>query len=123
MEHRLGGKAASWRFPDGRYMEVGFHGVFGYYHELQTLLARGGHPVTDPRYFTSNEGVHLMYEAGARAVNRLDIPSGPLDVAALFDTGFVGYDGMSFTEKIAAARWMARIGAKLLLDEIETDLD
>jgi hypothetical protein len=123
MEHRLGGKAASWRFPDGRYMEVGFHGVFGYYHELQTLLARAGHPVTDPRFFTSNEGVHLMYEASARAVNRLDIPSGPLDVAALFDTGFVGYDGMSFTEKIAAARWMARIGAKLLLDEIEPRLD
>lgn len=123
MEHRLGGKAASWRFPDGRYMEVGFHGVFGYYHELQTLLARAGHPVTDPRFFTSNEGVHLMYEAGARAVNRLDIPSGPLDVAALFDTGFVGYDGMSFTEKIAAARWMARIGAKLLLDDIEPRLD
>jgi hypothetical protein len=123
MEHRLGGKAASWRFPDGRYMEVGFHGVFGYYHELQTLLARAGHPVTDPRYFTSNEGVHLMYEESARAVNRLDIPSGPLDVAALFDGGFVGYDGMSIGEKLAAARWMARIGAKLLLDDIDPALD
>jgi uncharacterized protein with NAD-binding domain and iron-sulfur cluster len=64
-----------------------------------------------------------MYEAGARAVNRLDIPSGPLDVAALFDTGFVGYDGMSFTEKIAAARWMARIGAELLLDDVHPSLD
>lgn len=123
MEHRLGGKAASWRLPDNRYMEVGFHGVFGYYRELQTLLARAGHPVTDPRWFTSNEGVHLMYEAGARAVNRLDIPAGPLDVAALFNSGFVGYQGMSFTEKLAAARWMAKTGAKLLLGTVPPELD
>ncbi len=123
MEHRLGGKAASWRLPDGRYMEVGFHGVFGYYRELQGLLARGGHPIDDPRYFTSNDGVHLMYEAGARAVNRLDIPSGPLDVAALFDSGFVGYEGMNLKEKLAAARWMAHVGAKLLLGDVEPALD
>src|SRR5262245_63941378 len=94
MEHRLGGKAASYRLPDGRYMEIGFHGVFGYYHALQKLLERAGHPITDKRWFTSNEGVHLMYESEARAVNRLDIPSGALDVAAFFHNGFVGYDGM-----------------------------
>lgn len=123
MEHRLGGKAASWRLPDNRYMEVGFHGVFGYYHAIQTLLARAGHPVTDPRWFTPNEGVHLMYEAGARAVNRLDIPSGPLDVAALFDSGFVGYQGMSFTEKVSAARWMAKTGARLLLGTVDPAID
>lgn len=114
MEHRLGGKAASWRLPDGRYMEIGFHGVFGYYKSLQTLLARAGHPVTDPRWFSTNDGVHLMYEAGARSVNRLDIPSGPLDIAAFFNNGFATYDGMSFAEKVAAATWMAKIGAKLL---------
>ena len=123
MEHRLGGKAASWRLPDGRYMEIGFHGVFDYYRAIQTLLARAGHPVTDPRWFTPNEGVHLMYEPGARAVNRLDIPSGPLDVAALFDSGFVGYQGMGFTEKLAAARWMAKTGAKLLLGDVPPAID
>lgn len=123
MEHRLGGKAASWRLPDGRYMEIGFHGVFGYYRAIQTLLARAGHPVTDPRWFTPNEGVHLMYEAGARAVNRLDIPDGPLDVAALFDGGFVGYKGMSFTEKLAAATWLAKTGAKLLLGDVPSEID
>ena len=107
MEDRLGGKAASWRFPDGRFMEIGFHAVFGYYRALQTLVGRGGHAIDNPVYFTPNEGEHLMYEASARAVNRLDIPQGPLDVAALFNSGFVGYQGMSFTEKLAAARWMA----------------
>lgn len=123
MEHRLGGKAASWRLPDGRYMEIGFHAVFGYYHALQTLLARAGRPIDDPRWFSSNEGEHLMYEAGARAVNRLDIPSGPLDIGALFDGGFVGYQGMSFAEKLAAGRWLATTGARLLLDEVDPKLD
>ncbi|MEB2310920.1 MAG: FAD-dependent oxidoreductase [Sorangiineae bacterium] len=123
MEHRLGGKAASWRLPDGRYMEIGFHAVFGYYKALQTLLARGGHPVTDPRYFTDNEGVHLMYEASARAVNRLDIPQGPLDVAAFFHNGFIGYRGMSFTEKLEAARWFATTGVRLLTQKVDEALD
>jgi Flavin containing amine oxidoreductase len=123
MEHRLGGKAASWRLRDGRYMEVGFHAIFGYYRALRTLLERAGHPVDDPRWFSSNEGEHLMYEASARSVNRLDIPSGPLDVAAFFDGGFVSYQGMSFTEKLAAAKWLARTGARLLLEEIRPGLD
>lgn len=123
MEDRLGGKAASYRLPDGRYMEIGFHAVFGYYRELQTLLARAGRPINDVRYFTSNDGIHLMYEPSARAVNRLDIPKGPLDVPALFNSGFVRYEGMSFTEKLAAARWMATTGARLLLRDVPPELD
>jgi uncharacterized protein with NAD-binding domain and iron-sulfur cluster len=123
MEHRLGGKAASWRLPDGRYMEIGFHAVFGYYRALQTLVGRGGHAIDDPRWFTSNQGVHLMYERSARAVNRLDIPSGPLDVAAFFNNGFTNYQGMSFMEKLAAARWLAKVGAELLLKEVPPALD
>jgi uncharacterized protein with NAD-binding domain and iron-sulfur cluster len=123
MEHRLGGKAASYRLPDGRYMETGFHGIFGYYLALQTLLARAGHPVTDPRWFSNNGGVHLMYEAGANAVNQLDIPSGPLDVGALFHNGFIGYQGMSFLEKLSAGRWLAKVGAKLLLEQVESAID
>jgi len=123
MEHRLGGKAASWRLPDGRVMEVGFHAVFGYYRAIQKLLARAGHPVTDDRWFTDNGGVHLMYEAGPRAVNRLDIPSGPLDVGALLHNGFIGYEGMTLHEKLQAAAWMARVGAELLLTDIPPDID
>ncbi len=123
MEDRLGGKAASWRLPDGRYMEVGFHAVFGYYRAIQTLLARAGRPVDDPRFFTPNGGVHLMYEAEARAVNRLDIPAGPLDVGAFLNNGFIGYDGMSIGEKLEAASWMARVGAELLLLDVDESID
>lgn len=123
MEHRLGGKASSWRLPDGRYMEIGFHAIFGYYHAIQTLLARAGHPVTDERYFTDNDGVHLMYEAGARAVNRLQIPDGPLDVAALLHNGLLGYEGMSPSEKLQAGAWMAKTGLDLALHEVPPDID
>ncbi len=123
MEHRLGGKAASYRLADGRFMDIGFHAVFGYYTALQTLLKRAGRSIDDPQWFTSNEGVHRMYEADARAVNELDIPAGPLDVGALFNSGFVGYDGMSLSEKFAAAKWMATIGAELLTGEVSPDID
>ncbi|MBX3269640.1 MAG: FAD-dependent oxidoreductase [Sandaracinaceae bacterium] len=123
MEHRLGGKAASWRLPDGRYMEIGFHAVFGYYRAIQALLERVGRPVTDARYFTDNGGVHLMYESKVRKVNRLDIPDGPLDVGALFNGGFLGYEGMSFTEKAAAGAWMAKTGARLLTRTVDPSID
>ncbi|MBX3247809.1 MAG: FAD-dependent oxidoreductase [Myxococcales bacterium] len=123
MEHRLGGKAASWRLPDGRFMEVGFHAIFGYYRAIQRLLARGGHSVDDPRYFTTNEGVHLMYEEGARRVNRLDVPTSPHDVAALFNAGFLRYEGMTAREKIAVGRWMSKVGAKLLLTKVDPRID
>lgn len=123
MEDRLGGKAASWRLPDGRYMEVGFHAIFGYYRAIQSLLARAGHPVEDPRFFTSNEGVHLMYEEGARTVNRLDLPEDLRDLPALVSSGFLGYEGMTVREKMAAGRWFTKIGARLLLTKIDPSID
>lgn len=123
MEHRLGGKASSYRLPDGRYMETGFHGVFGYYASLQKLLARAGHAIDDTRYFTPNDGDHLMYEASARHVNRLHIPQGPLDVSGFLHNGFASYQGMSVAEKLAAGKWFATIGARLLLEKIDSAID
>jgi len=123
MEKRLGGKASSWRLPDGRLMEIGFHAIFGYYHEIRAMLARAGHPTTDPRYFTSNEGIHFMYEAGARAVNRLQIPKGPLDLDGLFHNGFVGYQGMSVLEKAMVGKWGAVALPLLLKGDLPPSLD
>jgi hypothetical protein len=123
MEHRLGGKAASWRKPDGRYMEVGFHAIFGYYRALQALLARAGHPVTDPRFFTSNEGLHLFYEPSKLAVNRIHLPRSPADVSALLHSGLFSYRGMTRSEKLASAAWMSRTLAWLLTHEVSPDCD
>ena len=42
--------------PRRPLMEIGFHAIFGYYHEIRAMLARAGHPIDDPRWFTSNDG-------------------------------------------------------------------
>jgi hypothetical protein len=112
MEHHLGGKAASWRHADGRLMEIGFHAIFGYYHALRELLARAGRSTTDERYFTSNRGEHLVYEPSARAVNRLRIPKGPLDLGALLSAS--RYRGMTAREHVELAAFGARMAAFLL---------
>lgn len=123
MEHRLGGKAASWRKPDGRYMEIGFHAIFGYYHAIRNLLAKVGRPVTDTRWFSSNHGVHLMYEASARAVNRLHLPNNISDIEAILNNGFFNYQGMNAFEKMLAARFFAEALPRLLLDPLPPDID
>ena len=128
MEHRLGGKAASWRVPDpaypaGRLMEIGFHAIFGYYHEIRSMLARAGHPTTDPRYFTSNEGELLMYEASARAVNRLQIPKGLFDLSGMLHTGIFGYQGMTLVEKAEVAKWFASVGPMMLVGNFPASVD
>ncbi|MHB8875556.1 MAG: FAD-dependent oxidoreductase [Myxococcaceae bacterium] len=123
MEHRLGGKASSWRHPDGRMMEIGFHAIFGYYHEIRAMLERAGHSTTDPRYFTSNGGRHLMYEASARAVNRLHIPEGPFDFEAILHNGFLDYQGMTLGEKMLFARWAARIIPAMVSGYLPPSLD
>lgn len=123
MEHRLGGKASSWRTPDNRLMEIGFHAIFGYYREIRAMLERAGHSTNDPRWFTSNGGIHLMYEAGARAVNRLQIPKGPLDFDGLLHNGFVGYQGMTLTEKAQFAKWGAAVAPILLAGNLPPSID
>ncbi len=129
MEHRLGGKAASWRLPTpagapSRYMEVGFHAVFGYYDRLRKMLRAVNRRVSDPRWFRPNGGVHRMYEAGSvRAVNRLDLPSGVLDVGALANSGLLSYRGMNAFEKGAAGLWLARMGSRLLGGPVDAAID
>jgi len=123
MEHRLGGKAASWRKPDGRFMEIGFHAIFGYYRAIRGLLAKVGRPVTDTRWFSSNHGIHLMYEASARAVNRLHLPNGISDIEAILNNGFVDYQGMNVLEKMRAARFFAEALPRLFLDPLAPEID
>jgi uncharacterized protein with NAD-binding domain and iron-sulfur cluster len=126
MEHHLGGKAASWRHADGRLMEIGFHAIFGYYTALRELLARAGRSTTDPRYFTSNGGEHLVYEPSARALNRFRIPKGPLDLAAVFANVGGSSSGMTALEKVQLTAFGARMAAYFMrhdAEEIDPALD
>ncbi len=123
MEHRLGGKASSFRRPDGRLVDTGFHAIFGYYAEIRAMLARAGHSTDDPRWFSTNHGVHLMYESVARTVNRLQIPQGPTDLQGLLHTGLLTYEGMTLREKAQAGAWMATMVPRLLLEPPTPALD
>jgi uncharacterized protein with NAD-binding domain and iron-sulfur cluster len=123
MEGRLGGKAASWRLPDGRYMETGFHSLFGYYTAVPALLSRCGREVTDERWFTTNGGVHRIYDAGANAVNTLRVPSGPLDVRALLDSDLLGYRGMNPSQKLRTGVFLARLAAEFARGEPPPSMD
>ncbi len=126
MEHRLGGKASSWRYADGRVMEIGFHAIFGYYSALREILERSGHATTDARFFTSNGGEHLMYEPSARALNRLRIPRGPFDIGALLHAVTTRYGGMTPVEKLELARFGASLGtyfARHRAEEIDPAID
>ncbi len=119
MEPQLGGKVRSWRHPDGRMMETGFHAIFGYYSTLRELLERCGRPTTDSRWFSSNHGEHLMYETCANAVNHIHLPRGPFDVRALVDSISNRYQGMSLGEKLRLTKFAARMGAFLLRNRAE----
>ena len=123
MEGRLGGKAASWRLPDGRYMETGFHSLFGYYTAVPALLSRCGREVSDERWFTSNHGVHRMYDVGANAVNTLRVPGGALDVRALLESDLLGYRGMNLSQKLRTARFLARLVAEFAKGEPPPSMD
>lgn len=123
MEGRLGGKAASWRLADGRYMETGFHSLFGYYTAVPALLARCGRSVSDERWFTTNQGVHRIYDAGANAVNTLRVPAGPLDLRALLESDLLGYRGMDLSQKLRTGRFLARLVAEFARGEPSPSLD
>jgi hypothetical protein len=123
MEHRLGGKAASWRLPDGRLMETGFHSLFGYYTAVPALLERAGRSVRDPRWFTSNRGVHRMYDQSARAMNLLRVPKHLFDVASIVRSDALVYRGMTASQRLRAGLWFARFGLTLLTMKPTPDLD
>lgn len=123
MESRLGGKAASWRLPDGRAMETGFHSLFGYYTAMPRLLARCGRDVGDERWFTTNRGVHRMYDAGANAVNTLRVPEGPLDLRALRESDLLGYRGMNPSQKLRTGLFLARLAAEFAKGEPPPSMD
>lgn len=123
MEHRLGGKAASWRLPGDRLMETGFHSLFGYYTEVPRLLERAGRSVKDPRWFTSNRGVHRMYDQGARALNLLRVPKHLFDLGAVLGSDAPVYKGMTVSQRVRAGLWFARFGLTLLTTTPTPELD
>ena len=61
MGHHLGGKAASWRDPQGYSIDHGFHAVFGFYEEMKALARRAG--IDLGKALVSSHGEFRYYDA------------------------------------------------------------
>jgi hypothetical protein len=101
MGHHLGGKAASYRDPEGRLVEHGWHMVLGFYQNLRGLMARAG--VDPAQVLASMRGQSHVYESWDRALHTLDSSGGRVE----FASRFVGYEGLPFFDRLGLGRFMA----------------
>ncbi|MCC6999961.1 MAG: FAD-dependent oxidoreductase [Deltaproteobacteria bacterium] len=112
--HHLGGKAASWRDSEGRYIDHGQHVVIGWYRELLALLERAG---VDTRARLSwNGGETHLYEPRDQRVHTLHLRRNPIAMLA----AALGYSGLTGAEKANVASFVTRnAGLFLGLQELE----
>jgi len=102
MGHHLGGKACSWRLPDGRVVEHGQHVMLGFYRELRALLGRAG--VDARETSVSNNGRFVIWEDRDHQAH--DLHLGPSAPGTLVDG--LRYSGWSLGEKAGFAQLFAR---------------
>lgn len=96
----LGGKAASWRTPDGFVVDHGWHMMVGFYANLFALMRRAG--VDPSRALASMAGESHCYEPSDRAVHTMSSEGGRLAVAARFTV----YDGLPLADRANFGRFM-----------------
>jgi zeta-carotene desaturase len=100
MQDALGGKAASWRTPDGFVVDHGWHMMVGFYANLFSLMRRAG--VEPSRVLASMAGESHCYEPSDHAVHSMSSEGGRLAVAARFAV----YDGLPLEDRANFARFM-----------------
>ena len=105
--HHLGGKAASWRDPQGRVIEHGQHVVFGFYRELRALLRRSG--VQPSRTLVSSRGDYLYWEDRDEASHRLHVG----DFLPKVMAEWIRYGGFSHAEKHAVTRFVVQMALEI----------
>lgn len=98
----LGGKAASYRAPDGFPVEHGWHMVVGFYRHLPALMRRAG--VDPARALVSLGGETHTYEPWHERLHTLSSRGGRLGVAA----SFAGYEGLPLEDRASFDRTMAQ---------------
>lgn len=105
--HHLGGKAASWRDPQGRVVEHGQHVVLGFYKELRGLLRRSGVRPADT--LVSSRGDYLYWEDRDQKSHRLHVG----DFLPKVMVEWVRYGGFSHAEKQAVTRFVVQLALEL----------
>jgi hypothetical protein len=99
--HHFGGKADSWRDPEGRLVDHGLHAVFGFYTEMRGLLERAG--VDLGARLVGNEGQTSVYEPRDGRLHVMDTKRNPLWMLLQG----LGYSGLTAAEKRNVARFAA----------------
>ncbi len=115
--HHLGGKACSWRSPDGRVLEHGQHVVLGFYDEMRALLRRSG--VDHKESTVSNRGRFTIFEERDQKVYQLQLGSSTLGTLVKG----LAYDGITPAEKSAFAAFMARVAPRIVAAGVPESLD
>jgi uncharacterized protein with NAD-binding domain and iron-sulfur cluster len=112
--HHVGGKASSWRDPQGRLIDHGLHITIGWYTEMKGLLRRAG--VDVEAHLVQNEGHTFIYEPRDDRVHDLALRRNPIMVLAQG----LGYTGLTAAEKRSIARFvLGNLGVFLGLQDIE----
>ena len=102
MQDVLGGKAASWRDPQGFLVEHGWHMLLGFYEQLFGLMERAG--IDRDSVLKSMGGDSHCYEPSRNAVFTMNSGGGKLGVAARFSF----YDGLPADDRFHFARVMTQ---------------
>ena len=117
MGHHLGGKAASWRDPQGFVIDHGFHAVFGFYEEMKGLLRRAG--VDLSRALVKSDGLFRYYDERSRRVERFQFAHHPLVMLARYGA----FPGLTFSERMQLTAAFTRMAATVAKTPKLHDLD
>ncbi len=102
MQDVLGGKAASWRDPEGFLVEHGWHMLVGFYDQLFGLMERAG--IDRDEALASMYGDSHCYEPSEERVYTMNSRGGKLAVAARF----AFYEGLPIEDRFHFARVMTQ---------------
>jgi uncharacterized protein with NAD-binding domain and iron-sulfur cluster len=98
--HHFGGKADSWRDPEGRLIDHGLHIIPTWYTEMKALLGRAG--VDVEAHLVENQGHTFVYEPRDRGVHDLALKRNPFYTLMKG----LGYTGLDDTEKRSIASFV-----------------
>jgi uncharacterized protein with NAD-binding domain and iron-sulfur cluster len=103
MGHHMGGKASSWRDPEGYSIDHGFHAVFGFYEEMRSLARRAG--IDLKKALVSSKGSFRYYDERSSTVEEFTFAHNPL----MMLHRYYHFPGLTWSERNALATAFTRM--------------
>ncbi|MHB8877613.1 MAG: FAD-dependent oxidoreductase [Myxococcaceae bacterium] len=114
MGHQFGGKAASWRDPDGYVIDHGFHAVFGFYEEMKSLLKRAG--VNLKTALVPAKGLFRFFDERTGTLEQFKFAHNPLVMLGRY----ARFPGLSFRERMGLSAATARMAQTMASTSLES---